>query len=144
MNFTMQIVIERSRDVVVDLIRNPAYLAEWQPEVKGVQWLSGERNREGARSRVAVELRGFQIDMIETIVELHPPEQFVLLYEARGVRNLVTNRFLEEGPERTRWVLTNQFKFSGMMSFVGLFVQDTVPRQNAESMRRFKAFAERQ
>ena len=82
--------------------------------------------------------------MVETIVAFAPPDMVrCACYEAKGVQNLVENRFFADGPAKTRWVLSNSFTFSGLMSFVSPFVQDSVPQQNRDAMQRFKAFAER-
>ncbi len=143
MHSTQQIVINRPRDVVVDLIRNPDYFEQWRPGLKRVALLSGEPHAEGARYRVAITVPGFQLEMIETTVLTNPPELFVFRYEARGVKNLVRNQFFADSPETTRWMVSNSFQFSGLMAAVGMFVGDIVPKQTTESMRRFKHFAER-
>lgn len=143
MNFTTQIVIDRPRQRVVELIRNPDNIAKWQPGLQSVELLAGEPDQVGAKSRVVFEMRGFQLELFETIVEHNPPERFSSVFEARGVRNQVENRFFEDGPDKTRWVMANAFKFTGFMSIVGVFLRDFVPRQSLESMHRFKEFAER-
>jgi uncharacterized membrane protein len=142
MNFTTQVVINRPRPHVLELISDPGNLAEWQPGLKSIELLSGARNQVGARSRVVFEFRGFRLVMIESVVAYEPPDLFSSLYEARGVRNLVENRFFADGPGKTRWVLVNNFKISGWMSVVSPFLQDSVPQQNRQAMQRFKEFAE--
>lgn len=69
------------------------------------------------------DFRGFRLDMVETIVAYAPPDMFAARYEAKGVRNLVENRFFADGPQKTRWVLSNSFTFSGLMWFVSPFVE---------------------
>ena len=143
MNFAAQIVIDRPRQRVIELIRNTEYLVHWQPGWEYGPLLKGELDQVGAQRRVRVELSGFHLEMIETIVASNLPDLFSFVYVARGVQNRVENRFYEEAPETTRWVLRNNFQFSGLMAFVGPFVGDFVPKQTAEAMRRFKLFAER-
>jgi hypothetical protein len=143
MNFTTQVVIGLPRPRVIELVSDPANLPEWQPGIKSVELIAGERNTVGARSRVVFDFRGFRLEMIETIVAYAPPEIFAARYEAKGVRNLVENRFFDDGPEKTRWVLSNNFTFSGLISFVSPFVRDSIPQQNRDAMQRFKIFAER-
>ena len=142
MNFTTQITINRPRQRVVELIRNPDNIAKWQPGLQSVELLAGEQDQVGARSRIVFEMRGLRLELIETIVEHSPPDRFSSVFEARGVRNRVENRFFEDGPDQTRWVMANSFKFTGLMSVVGLFLHDFVPHQSLESMNRFKQFAE--
>jgi uncharacterized membrane protein len=143
MNFTTQVVIDLPRPRVIELVSDPCNLPQWQTGIKSVELIAGERSRVGARSRVIFDFRGFRLEMIETIVTYAPPDMFAAHYEARGVKNLVENRFFADGPARTRWVLSNNFTFSGLMSFVSPFVRDSVPQQNRDAMQRFKAFAER-
>lgn len=143
MNFTTQVVIDLPRPRVIELVSDPGNLPQWQPGIKSIELIAGERNTLGARSRVLVDFRGVRLEMLETIVAYAPPDMFAARYEARGVRNLVENRFFADGPAKTRWVLSNSFTFSGLMAFVGPFVRDSVPQQNRDAMQRFKAFAER-
>ncbi len=143
MSFATQIMIDLPRPRVIELISDPRNLPEWQPGIKGVELVTGASNTVGARSRVVFDFRGVRLEMLETIVAYAPPEKFSALYEARGVKNLVENLFFADGPAKTRWVLSNTFTFSGLMSFVSPFVLDSVPQQNREAMQRFKAFAER-
>ena len=142
MNFTAQIVIDRPRERVVELIRNPETLAQWQPGWQYGPLLAGKLDQVGAQRRVLVELNGFRLDMIETIVASNPPDLFTSVYTARGVQNRVENRFYADNPDATRWVMSNAFQFTGLMAVVGTFVGDFVPKQTVESMRRFKLFAE--
>ena len=143
MNFTTQVVIELPRQRVIELVSDPGNLPEWQPGIKSVELIEGERNTVGAKSRVVFDFRGVRLEMLETITSYAPPDMFAARYDARGVRNLVENRFFADGPAKTRWVLSNNFTFSGFMSFVSPFVRDSVPQQNRDAMQRFKAFAER-
>jgi uncharacterized membrane protein len=143
MNFTTQVVIQLPRPRVIELVSDPGNLPQWQPGIMSVELIEGERNTVGARSRVEFDFRGFRLEMIETITAYSPPDMFAARYEARGVRNAVENRFFADGPAKTRWVLSNNFSFSGLMSFVSPFVRDSVPQQNRDAMQRFKAFAER-
>ena len=142
MNFTAQIVIDRPRERVVELIRNPEHLAQWQPGWQyGPCWPANWIR--SARGGVFVELSGLRLEMIETIVASSPPDLFTSVYTARGVQNRVENRFFADNPDATRWVMSNAFQFTGLMVVVGTFVGDFVPKQTVESMRRFKLVAER-
>ena len=98
MNFTTQVVINRPRPHVLELISNPDNLTVWQPGLKSVELLAGKKNQIGARSRITFEFRGLRLEMIETVVAYEPPELFSSTYAAKGVRNLVENRFFAEGP----------------------------------------------
>lgn len=143
MKFSSKIVIACPRTRVLELMRNPEYLTVWQPNVKGIVLLKGDAGQPGARSRVIVEVRELRLEMIETILELSLPDKLTSVYESRGVKNLVENRFYEEAPDKTRWVIDNTLEVSGMMSMVGSVVREISAKQTLASMNRFKAFAEK-
>ncbi|MFN8474235.1 MAG: SRPBCC family protein [Anaerolineae bacterium] len=142
MVFTTQVTIERPRQRVLDLIRNPDNFPKWQPGLVSVELISGEKDQVGSKSRVIYEMRGIRLSVTETVIKHSPPDVFVSAYESRGVKNISENRFFEEGPDASRWVLINDFKFTGLMSVMGVFFKDMVPKQTLESMNRFKEFAE--
>jgi carbon monoxide dehydrogenase subunit G len=142
MRFTSEVIIDRPRQRVIELMTDPAHMSQWQPGIQSIEFLSGVKDQVGARSRVVFEMHGIRLEMIETVVRRNPPELFASAFEARGVKNSVENRFYEDGPAKTRWVMDNSFGFSGLMSVVGGFIQDILSKQIRESMYRFKVFAE--
>ena len=79
--------------------------------------------------------------MIETIVTRDLPETFSGIYEAKGVWNEVSNHFLEEEGV-TRWVMDSDFRFSGFMLLMLIFMRGAFRKQTEKTMRRFKDFAE--
>jgi uncharacterized membrane protein len=143
MKFTSQVAIDRPRQRVLELMTDTNNISQWQQGVRSIELLSGTRGQVGARSRVVFEMRGVRLEMIETVVQYRPPDLFASTFEARGVKNLVENRFYEDGAGRTRWVMDNTLEFKGMMSVLGVFIHDTVTKQTLASMSRFKMFAER-
>jgi hypothetical protein len=143
MNFTAQIVIARPRKWVVELIRNPEHFAEWQPGWHYGPMLVGEPNQVGSQRRVYVQMQGVRLEMVETILAYRPPEFFASVYLARGVKNLVENRFYADSTDSTRWMMSNAFHFTGLMKFVGGLVGDVVPKQTVAAMQRVKQLAER-
>lgn len=143
MNFTAQIVIARPRERVIELIRDPEYLAVWMPGWQYGSLLAGAPDQVGARRSVLVHVQGMKLEMVETVLAFSPPELISSVYTARGVKNLVENRFYADSDGSTRWVNSNVFQFQGVMKFVGGIVGDVVPRQTVASMQRFKQLAER-
>jgi uncharacterized membrane protein len=143
MKFTSQVAIDRPRQRVLELMTDTNNLAQWQQGVRSIELLSGSRDQVGARSRVVFEMRGVRLEMIETVVQYRPPDLFASTFEARGVKNLVENRFYEDGVGRTRWMMDYTFEFKGMMSVLSVFIHDTMTKQTLASMSHFKMFAER-
>ncbi|MCB0232507.1 MAG: SRPBCC family protein [Anaerolineae bacterium] len=142
MKFSSEITINRPRQQVVALITDSGNTAKWQPGVKSIELLSGEKDQLGARSRVMFEFNGLQLEVIETVIERSPPERFASSFETRGVRNTVVNRFYETAPGQTRWIMDNAFDFNRAMSVVAFLIRSVISKQTAQSMKQFKAFAE--
>lgn len=143
MKFTSEVIVERPREQVLDLIMAPGNFSKWQPGVKSFELLSGELGCPGARARVVVDMYGLKLEMTETIVERKMPDVYTLRYEGKGVKNLVENRFYEDGPGKTRWVINSTLEFSPFAAVAAGFIKDTIVKQNHESMKKFKTFAEK-
>jgi hypothetical protein len=80
--------------------------------------------------------------MEETIIKNDLPEQFHANYAAKGVYNIQEN-FFEETPEGgSLWISHNEFRFSGFMKLMGLFMPGAFRKQSYQYMKDFKAFAE--
>ncbi len=142
MKFASEVTINRPREQVLDLIMAPGNFTKWQPGVKEFQLLSGVQGQPGARARVIIETMGVKLEMVETIVKRQLPDVYTLRYDGKGVQNLVENRFYEAGPGQTRWTMTNELHFSPLTAVASGFIKDIIAKQNAESMRRFKAWVE--
>ena len=87
-------------------------------------------------------MNGRRVEIFETIVRRDLPDEFSATFEGKGVKNWISNRFYEDGPDRTRWVMENEFKFSGFMALMSFFMLGAFSRQTLEDMARFKEFAE--
>lgn len=137
-----EIIINRPRQHVVDLITNPDNTSKWQSAIKTVELLSGEPDQEGSKSRVVFEAGGFRLELTETVIRHSPPDLFASSFEARGVKNVVENRFYEMEAGRTRWVMDNALHLGGIMSFAERFLRNLVAKQTVQTMKQFKSFAE--
>ena len=57
--------------------------------------------------------------------------------------NWISNRFVEEGPHRTRWISETRFELSGLMRILAVFMRSGLRRQTLQLRQNFKGFAER-
>ena len=142
MKSSYEIIINRPRQRVLDLIMDPANFPKWQFGVKTFQLLSGQQGQPGARAKVVIETHSVKLEMTETIVARQLPDLYSLRYEGKGVKNFVENRFYEDGPDRTRWTMTNTLEVGLMMAVAGPFINEIIGKQNHDSMKAFKNFAE--
>lgn len=142
MKYTCEVTINLPRQRVTALFDDPDNLKKWQPGLQTFEPVSGEPGQPGAKSRLVYHQGGRTIEMIETVTARNLPDEFSGAYEAKGVFNRITNRFYEDGPDKTRWVAQNEFDFSGVMRLFAFFMRGAFPKQTQKDMNRFKAFAE--
>jgi hypothetical protein len=136
--------IDLPRERVVELFDDPDNLPRWQEGLQSFEHVSGELGKPGAKSRLLYDLGRRQAEMTETIEKSSLPDEFTATYEASGVWNRVANRFFEEGDGTTRWQIETEFRFSGFMKIMSLFMRSAFPKQTRETMESFKSFAEGQ
>ena len=142
MHYTVEIDIDLPRKRVIELFDDPANMKLWQRGLQICEPLDGEPGQPGATSRLVFQLGKRKMEMIETITQRDPPESFAGTYDAKGVHNVVRNRFVELGPDKTQWISENEFVFSGFMKVIGFLAKSAFPKQSLKYLRDFKAFAE--
>ena len=143
MKYTREVVIDLPRDHVIELFDNADNLAKWQEGLQAFEHVSGEPGEPGARSRLVYDHRGSRFELIETITERNLPDEFSAIYETDGVWNLMTNRFEDEGPDRTRWIAESEFRPQGLkMKLMAIILRPLFTSRTLKTLRDFKAFAE--
>ena len=142
MKFHIEITVNISLDKLIELFENPNNLKKWQPNLISFEHLSGEIGQEGAKSRIHYNMIVKKIVMEETIIKRNLPDEFVILYDSDGVSNTVTSNFKEIGENQTRWIMHNNFKFSGIMKYAAMALKGVFRKQTEMTMARFKKFAE--
>jgi len=142
MRYTSELRVNLPRQRMIDLFDDPENMRKWQPGLVSFEHQSGEPGQPGAKSKLLYDMNGRKVELIETIVSRNLPDEFSGTYETQGVHNLNENRFYEDGPERTRWVLDTEFHFSGFMKIMAFFMGGAFRKQTMEHMTNFKKFAE--
>ena len=142
MKYTNEVIIDLPRERVIELFDNPDNLPKWQPSLQTFELVSGEVGRTGAKSRLVYLEGGRRSEMTETIIARNLPNEFSAVYEVKGVWNATHNYFEDVGPTKTRWLMKNEFKFTGFMAVMAIFMRGAFPKQTQRDMERFRAFAE--
>ena len=142
MKFHLETTVDISFERLIQLFENPENLHKWQPSVISFKRLSGEIGQEGATSELYYDMIIKKIVMKETVLKRDLPDLFVLRYDADGVSNVVTNNFKQLSNGKTRWIMHNDFKFSGVMRFAAGALKGVFKKQTELTMERFKKFAE--
>lgn len=144
MKYQNEIGLDLPVNRVIELFDNPDNMKHWQPGLESFEHLSGTPGQPGAKSRIKYKMGKREIDMIETITKRNLPEEFAGTYETKGVYNLISNKFIPVGPNKTKWVTDTEFQFSGFMKLIGFFMPGAFKKQSQEFLQNFKNFAERQ
>lgn len=142
MRYTTEIRIQVPREKVIEMFDNTENLYKWQPGLLSFEPLSGEPGKEGSKSTMAYEGRKGDLVMIETITHRKFPDEFHVIYEAKGVYNEMYNYFSEAEAGITLWKTISVFRFKGLMALMAPFMKKAFTDNTLLSMERFKVFAE--
>ena len=143
MKYTCKLVINLPRERVIELFDDPDNLVEWMEGLQSFEHVSGRPGRPGAKSRLTFARDdGGTFEMIETLTRNNLPDEMSGTYETAGVLNVIENRFVADGRNRTRWIARNEFRFEGFMRIASWFMWPLFKRQSLSIMRAFKVFAE--
>lgn len=141
--YTVDIEIDLPRDRVVELFDNPDNLFKWQTGLQSFELLAGEAGQPGARSKLVFKNGKQTVELIETVTERNLPDEFNGTYEWNSGKNTLRNRFIEIGPERTRWESTCDYEFSSLLlKLMGFLAPGMFRKQNQSFLENFKAFCE--
>ena len=144
MKYTTEIEINQPVNKVVELFDNPDNMKEWMEGLQSFETISGTPGEEGAKAKLKYKMGKREIEMIETITKRNLPDEFTGTYEAKGVFNIVKNRFIPIGDNKTKYVTEQEFQFSGFMKMMGMFMPGAFKKQSLKYMNAFKEFAEKQ
>ena len=142
MKYSVDVTIDLPRDRVVELMDDFENFPHWQEGFLGYEHQSGTMGEVGAKTLLKYKMGKREMDMIETIISRNFPDEFSATYEAKGVWNLNKNYFKEAGPNKTKWTMDTEFKFSGFMKLIGKFMKGSFPKETLKQMNSFKKFAE--
>ena len=143
MKYSNDVVINLPLDKVTELLDNPENMKHWQPGLLSWELLTDKPGEVGSKIKLKYRMGKREIGMVETIVKKELPDHFDATYEAKGVYNIVSNRFQAVNENQTRWVAENEFQFTNlMMKIIGLLMPGSFKKQSQLYLDKFKKFAE--
>ncbi len=142
MKYTVNVEIDLPRARVIELFDSEENLYKWQEGLQSIELIRGTRGAVGAESKLVFKMGKRDLEMTEKIIRKELPDLFESTYDAKGVYNVVQSRFIEVGPEKTRYESENEFQFSGFMKVIGFLMKGAFPKQTMKYLTSFKAFAE--
>ena len=139
LRFQLETEIHKPLDHVIKLFTNRALLHKWQPGL-----LSSEQMESYPYPRYKLKFNfgRRKMEMTETILRNELPAHFEGTYEMKGVFNRINNSFEAKGPGTTKWTCITEFRFSGLMKIISIFMKDGFRQQSTVIMNNFKNFAE--
>lgn len=143
MKYTVDIEINLPVDKVVELFDDPENMDKWMEGLQSFEHIRGEPGQVGAKSLLKFKMGRREMEMVETIISRNLPDEFSGTYEANGVFNIVTNRFVALPNQRTKYISEQEFQFNGFMKIIGFLMPGLFKKQSMKYMRDFKEFAEK-
>lgn len=143
MHYTTEIIIELSREQVIDVLNNPENMKHWQRGLLSYEVLSGTPGEPGAKMRLDYQMGKRKMTLTETITTQNFPFEFHANYDTRGVHNIQRNFFHDIDGKSTRWVSESEFKFESLsMKIMGWLIPGAFKKQSLKYLIDFKNFAE--
>ncbi len=142
MKYTSSIEINRPVDRVIELFDSTDNMFKWMKGLQSFEAISGNPGQVGAKSRLKFKMGKREIEMIETITVKNLPDEFSGTYEAKGVFNIVKNKFIALPDNRTKYISEQEFKFLGFMKIVGFLMPGAFKKQSMKYLNDFKTFVE--
>lgn len=141
MEFSKEIVINKSLEQVADLLRDPEHSRHWQPALLSITQTAGTPGTPGATATFDYDYKGRQFQLHETVVVIDLPRETVATYTTNGMVHTVTTRLSADG-DTTRVEFVNAMEFSGMMKLMGSFLAVKLREQAEANIDYFKLWAE--
>ena len=144
MKYTTEIDINKPIEKVIELFDNPDNMDQWMEGLLSFEPLSGTPGQPGAKSKLIFKMGKREIEMTETILTRNLPDEFTGTYEAKGVFNIVKNKFVQLTDKKTRYITEQEFQFKGFMKIIAFLMPGAFKKQSMKYLTDFKKFAETQ
>lgn len=144
MKFSLNILINKPLDKVVNAFDNPDNLLKWMDGLQSIETIEGEPGKVGAKSKMFFKMGKREVEMIETIKRIKFPHLFVATYEAKGVFNVIENVFEKVEGNVTRYTTLQEFRFKGIMKIIAFLFPRSFKKQSYKYLEDFKNFIESQ
>ncbi|MBK7128193.1 MAG: SRPBCC family protein [Crocinitomicaceae bacterium] len=144
MKYTVQTVIEKPIDFVIQLFDDPTNLHRWMEGLEKLEHLDGEPGKQGAKSKLTFNVNGKKIILTETILDRNLPTVFKASYQSKGVHNIIEARFEKTNENYTTYYSTEDFQFVGIMKILAPLMSGIFKKQSLKNLSAFKKFVESQ
>lgn len=139
--FRIETEIKKPVQEVYSTFINRNLMTKWQPGLISDEAVEDKKGKK--RFEMKLNLGRRTMTMTETILENEFPE-YHALYELKGIKNEVHNKFERSGQDSTTWIYSTEFRFKGIMMLVSLWMRSGLEQQSKLIMKNFKTFIEKQ
>jgi uncharacterized protein YndB with AHSA1/START domain len=140
--FEQKVSIRRPVQHVFRMYTDHARMPAWQPGLLEIEEVSGTPGRAGAVSKLRYQFGRRKMIMTETVVEVVPPNRYVVTYALKGLRHTVSHSFTAKGSGETEWVAVSEYRFRGLMWLLGRSMRGGLEEQGRILMGNFKGYVE--
>ena len=144
MKYSTSVEINKPIDMVIALFDDPDNMIKWMEGLVSFEPISGTPGQPGAKSRLKFIMNKREMEMIETIDVRNLPEEFSGTYEAKGVFNIVKNKFETISDSVTKYTMEQEFQFKGFMKVIAFLMPGAFKKQSLKMQIAFKNFVEAQ
>lgn len=142
MKYIADTVVNLPVEKVAEIFANPGNNYHWMEGLVGMEPLDGTPDQPGAKTLLRFQMGKRQMEMTQTLLRRDLPKEIAFSYEAKGVYNVVRNRFEALPGNKTRLINDQEFRFSGMMKIMAFFMKKAFVKQSEKYLQDFKRFAE--
>jgi carbon monoxide dehydrogenase subunit G len=144
MKYVVDIKIQKPIEQVIRLFEDSEKMKEWMKGLQSFEHLSGTPKEKGAKSKLVFLMGKRKVEMVETIIKYNLPEELSVSYEAKGVYNIVTNRFSVIDENTTLYITEQEFEMKGFMKLMLWLMPGAFKKQSVKYLLDFKAFVEKE
>jgi len=142
MKYSVAIEIDMPVNRVIELFDNPDNYDKWMEGLLSLELISGTKCQPGAKTRMKFKMGKGEMEMLETVKVRNFPDEYTVTYEANGVFNIVTIRFVSLPDNRTKYITDQEFQFKGFMKMMAWLMPGAFKKQSMKNLNDFKNYVQ--
>jgi len=146
MKFKGSLIINKPRNVVVDLFINPSYNKEYQDGFVKKELISGIATQVNATSKMYYKYGKRDMVLTETVLKNELPNSFEAYYHHKHMDNTMKCTFIEIDMEKTEY--RYEFEYTRinwiLPRLIAILFPSMYRNQGNKWMKQFKEFSEKQ
>ncbi|MEM8510208.1 MAG: SRPBCC family protein [Bacteroidota bacterium] len=141
MQYTIETIIEKSLEEVLEQFHTPSNYMKWMPGITSYRKISDHQREAGSKSIFEFTMNGKDFTIEETIVK-NDMREIIAEYISSGTLNVQTTVFSKIDQDKTRYSVNEAFKLKGFMKVIGLLMPGSFKKQTKKFVEAFKNFVE--